>query len=471
METDHTGTVATDDRDLIQAGYKPQLHRTIGSFASFAIPYSFMSILMGVYANYSYVLNKAGPFGFWTWPIVAIGQLLVAFVFAEMASRFPLTGSLYNWNSRLSNPTVGWFVGWTLAFAYAISGPGVILILFPPLQTLLGIQFSPATISIIGVGVILLQLLINIYGVRLAAYINRLAVVFEIIALVGFGMVLALILLFKGGAHPQLLTTIPHSNISYLLPFLMSTLLAAFTIFGFESASDLSEETVRVKHIAPRSIIYAVIASAVLGFLFIVVLTLAIPNLADITAVADPISTIFSYYLGTIPIKIFIVSVLIAVFATALLNITLASRLLFAIARDKRFIASSFFEKVSARRVPANAAVVIAIVEILVFVFLSGLSALYAAPVVLLLLAYLVTVINFVRNSDALPPSTTFSLGRWRKPIAWAAIIWLIAEVLILTVPKEFNLAAFIAIGIIAIGVVQYLVQYALNIRPEKSAA
>lgn len=465
------GAATSDDHDVMQAGYKPQLHRTIGSFASFAIPYSFMSILMGVYANYSYVLNKAGPFGFWTWPIVAIGQLLVALVFAEMASRFPLTGSLYNWNSRMSNSTIGWFVGWTLAFAYAISGPGVILILFPPLQTLLGIQFSPATISIIGVSVILLQLLINIYGVQLAAYINRLAVICEMIALIGFGSVLAFILLLKGSPHPQLLTAVPSAGTSYLVPFLMCTLLAAFTIFGFESASDLSEETVRVKHIAPRSIIYAVIASAVLGFLFIVVLTLAIPNLGAITAAADPISTIFSYYLGTIPTKIFIVSVLIAIFATALLIITLASRLLFAIARDKHFIASSFFEKVSARRVPANAAVVIAIVEILAFVFLSGLAALYAAPVVLLLLAYLVTVINFARNPDALPPSTTFSLGKWRKPIAWAAIIWLIAEILILTVPKEFNLAAFIAIGIIAIGVLQYLLQHALNIRPEKSAS
>ena len=84
-----------------------------------------MSVLMGVFANYGYVLGKAGPFGFWTWLIVGAGQLLVALVFAEMAGRIPLTGALYNWNSKLGHPIVAWLVGWLSVFAYAAGSVGI----------------------------------------------------------------------------------------------------------------------------------------------------------------------------------------------------------------------------------------------------------------------------------------------------------------------------------------------------------
>src|SRR5580700_2987620 len=109
-----------DDHAIIAAGYKPQLKRSLGFFSSFAISFSFMSVLMGIFANYGYVLGKAGPFGFWTWLLVGAGQFLVALVFAEMAGRIPLTGAIYNWNTRLANATVGWFTAWMLLFAYSI---------------------------------------------------------------------------------------------------------------------------------------------------------------------------------------------------------------------------------------------------------------------------------------------------------------------------------------------------------------
>jgi amino acid transporter len=227
-------TVREDDRDVIEAGYKPQLKRNVGFFGSFAISFSFMSVLMGIFANYGYVLGKAGPFGLWTWLIVGAGQLLVALVFAEMAGRIPLTGALYNWNGKLGHPTVSWLVGWLTVFAYAAGSVGIVVALMGPIQSFLGQSFSMVNISIIGAGILLLELTINVYGVRLAAMINRIAVVAEIVALIVFGLILAAVVIFKGEANPSLITTIPSTPIPYLPVFLMSTLLAAWTIFGFE---------------------------------------------------------------------------------------------------------------------------------------------------------------------------------------------------------------------------------------------
>jgi amino acid transporter len=446
----------SDDQVVIDAGYKPQLNRTVGFFSSFAVGFSFMSVLMGTFASFGFVLNNSGPFGFWTWLIVGVGQLLVALIFAEMASRLPLTGSLYNWNMRLSNPTIAWIVAWTLTFAYAVSGPGVILVLIAPLQTLLGISFSSTITFFLVSAIILVQLLINMSGVKLAAYINKLAVIAEIGALIVICLLVAVVLILKGGVHPEFLTTIPTTPAPYLPAFLLAILLPAFTIFGFESPSDLSEETVNVKHIAPRSIISAVIASIVLGFGFIVLLTIAIPDLAMVTASADPISAIVAYHLGEIPTKLFLICVIIAVFAVALLNMTLASRLLFAVARDDHFFAAKFFSKISKNKVPANATIAVAVIEIAVFYFFSGFAALYAAPIVLLEVAYLITVSNFARKSKALPTSTTFSLGAWHKPVIILAILWLIVEIYLLTVPESFRLSAYISGGVILVGIAQY---------------
>jgi amino acid transporter len=450
--------MATDDnRDVLEAGYQPQLERNIGRFASFAVPYSFMSVLVGVFANYSFVLNTAGPFGFWTWLIVGAGQFILALVFAEMASRLPLTGSLYNWNSRLNSPVVAWLVAWVLIFGYTISVPAIIFTMLAPLQSLFGFTLGSTEVDAVGIGIILIQLLINVYGIRFTAHLNRAAVILEIVALVGFGLLLAFVLTIKGGYHPQYLTTVPLSPVPYWPGFLMCFLLAAFTVTGFETASDLSEETLNPKYVAPRSVIYSVLSSVLLGFFFIVVLTLAIPNLANITAAADPISSIFSFYLGVALTRVFLGIVLLAMFALAMLTMTLASRLLFAVARDKHVVGWSWLGKVSSRKIPANALLLIALFEILAFVFLSGLAALFATPSLLLILAYLVTAIGFALKPNALPEPSGFSLGSFRTPIVFAAIAWLIIEVLVLTLPQPFNLAAFICIAIVLIGAAQYI--------------
>ena len=53
--------------------------------------------------------------------MVAVGQTLVALVVAQFAARIALSGSSYQWASRLANPKVGWFFGW-LTFWYLATG-------------------------------------------------------------------------------------------------------------------------------------------------------------------------------------------------------------------------------------------------------------------------------------------------------------------------------------------------------------
>ncbi|HEY5168765.1 MAG TPA: amino acid permease, partial [Thermoleophilia bacterium] len=91
----------TSDAHLSEYGYKQEFDRSLQRFASFAIGFSFISITTGIFTTYAFVLNTAGPLGIWTWPIVIIGQLMVALVFGALASRMPLAGYTYQWMSRL----------------------------------------------------------------------------------------------------------------------------------------------------------------------------------------------------------------------------------------------------------------------------------------------------------------------------------------------------------------------------------
>ncbi len=93
-----TDPVHTEDaHDLTTFGYTPQLHRRIGSYGSFAAGFSFVSILTTVFQLFAFGFGFGGPAFFWTWPIVFVGQLLVALCFAELAARYPISGCIYQW--------------------------------------------------------------------------------------------------------------------------------------------------------------------------------------------------------------------------------------------------------------------------------------------------------------------------------------------------------------------------------------
>src|SRR4051794_16381448 len=110
-----------EDRSADLGGYRQELKRTLGSFQIFAISFAFISVAVGIFATFDDVLLTAGPVGIWLWSIVAVGQTLVALVVAQFAARIALSGSSYQWASRLANPKIGWFFGW-LTFWYLATG-------------------------------------------------------------------------------------------------------------------------------------------------------------------------------------------------------------------------------------------------------------------------------------------------------------------------------------------------------------
>src|SRR5581483_7093190 len=103
---------ARDEADLARFGYRQELRRSLGVFSSFAVAFSYISPSTGIFTLFALGLTTIGGVFIWSWPIVAVGQLCIALGFAELASHYPVAGSVFQWTKYLAGKTYSWFAGW-----------------------------------------------------------------------------------------------------------------------------------------------------------------------------------------------------------------------------------------------------------------------------------------------------------------------------------------------------------------------
>ena len=118
---------AQDGAELTDFGYKQELERTLGNFHTFAAGISYISILTGTFQLFYLGFGLGGPAYWWSWPMVFVGQLMVALCFAELAAHYPVAGSIYNWSKRLANPHCRWLAGWMMLTASIVTIAAVAL--------------------------------------------------------------------------------------------------------------------------------------------------------------------------------------------------------------------------------------------------------------------------------------------------------------------------------------------------------
>lgn len=325
---------------LAQFGYTESLERGTGRFASFAVAFAFVSIATGTFTTYGSVLKSSGPLGIWTWPIAVVGQLAVALVYGSLAARIPVTGYSYQWMSRLANPVLGWLTGWvSFAFLAIVAVAVDYTIASAVAPSLFHYTGTDTNSWIITAIVLLVQALLVAYSTRWSERINNFAVSAELIgmiALVALLLVVGLIArdlslhnLFSKGAIP----TEGYWNFgtgTHVGPFMLGTLLGSFTIVGFESAANLAEETKNPEHVVPRAMWQAVLASGILGFLFLLVVTAAVKDPVALansdTPVADVIKTVLGSFIGSL----LLILVMVSIFACGLVILITGVRLTWA---------------------------------------------------------------------------------------------------------------------------------------------
>jgi amino acid transporter len=462
-----------DNRAEALTGSEPELKRTLGSFQVFAISFAFISVAVGIFGTYDDMLRTGGPLGIWLWPIVSCGQGLVALVIAQFAARIALTGSSYQWASRLANPKIGWGLGW-LTFCWL--GIGVVAVdnalASQAFMPLFSIPADEGTARLITLAVLAIQAVLAIGSVRIVALLNSSAVVVELALIGGLAIALIVVAIVTGHGSADNLTSrgLTESTPNYFGVgggLMLATIMGLATLVGFDSAANLAEEAKDPYRSVPRAIIGSVLAAAIAGMIFLIALTVSIKDIKKVTLSESAVAQIMRDQLGSVVEKILLVAVTFSFFAAGMVTMATGARLVYAMARDGRFPFHPTFRRINpttSTPIPATLLILAGGVALMLFLPGDALIQLITAGTILPVLIYGATVVLFLAVRKRLEAREgAFSLGRWELPVAVLALVWLLIALMVLVAPSESRTPVYIVLGLIAVGAVFFALMLAFN--------
>ncbi|HEU5117949.1 MAG TPA: amino acid permease [Isosphaeraceae bacterium] len=437
-----------DDEDLARFGYRRRLNRTLGGFSSFAAGFSYLSILTGLPQLYYLGFGAGGPAFFWAWPLIFLGQFLVALCFAELAAEFPLSGGVYQWARRVGSDSVGWLAGWVYLASAVITLASVAV---APQSTLPQISSifqiigdagnrldSARNAVLLGCVLIAFSTIINAIGVKLLARINNVGVFAELVG----AIVLLVLLNFRsvrglGVVFDTQSRGVGHS-LGYLGAFLAAALTPSFVMYGFDTAGSLAEETDNPRRRAPRAILGSLASVGLVGALLILGALRSSPDLADpaLGRISGGMPYVIKSVLGDAVGTMLLWFVAVAVVVCTLTVQAAAVRLVFSMARDNNLPFSDLLAKVSiTTKTPIWPSVLLGLAAAVLLVANANapelIETMVSVAIVWANLAYLlVTAPMLVRRLRRKGQSTSragfhgFSMGRWGLPVNLLAVVW-----------------------------------------------
>ena len=475
--------IKEDLKRLHELGYKQELARSMSGFTNFAISFTIISVLAGTLTMFGFGLNAAGTASLaYGWPIVSVFALMVGLSMAEIVSAYPTAGGLYYWSSKLGGPSWGWFTAWFNVIGQVAVTAGIDYGLAMFIDALLN-QYFPvipatdhagtlATLVIYAV-ILLAQAYINSLGINFVSMLNNISAWWHIVGV----FLIAGLLLFFAPHHAQPLSFIFNGQFTTTTGFpswygfLLGLLVTAYTITGFDASAHVSEETEGASRTAPKGIIMSIVISAIAGYILIIGLLVAMPEMSDTLGATNPVLYIFNTGLGeTVGTLLFLV-VIVAQFFCGTASITSNSRMMFAFARDGGMPGSKTLYKLSDRHVPLNALIVSIVATFILALPALFSTVIYSAVVsiaaIALYIAYVTPVFLRLVHKDRFKVGP-WNLGKWSPLVGWLAIGWTIfgAVIFMLPVATPITVANFNFTGVVFVIVWLILIPwYMLSVR------
>ena len=445
MSNDEASAIADDVQALHRMGYAQELLRRMSGFSNFAISLSIICILAGGITSFPQALCSVGGAAIGLgWPLCALLSLAFAAAMGQIASAFPTAGGLYHWASILGGRGWGWVTAWfnlaglitVLAainvgtYQFVLGWAGPILEYDPEKQDALTkvlVQLA-AVVAITGS-----QAFINHRGIRLTTLLTDFSGYW--ILLVASALTLALLI---GAAHLDLSRLVEFTNFSGLPPggpdvevwprsdsllwlFALSFIMPAYTITGFDASAHTSEETVQASHNVPRGMVRAVLVSGVFGWVMLIAIVLAIPNMRE---AADQGKGVFFWIVeGVLPRGLALslyAGIALAQYFCGLATVTSASRMAYAFARDDGLPFSHLLRRVSpVYRTPPVAVWTTATLAVAFTIYTPVYTTITTVCVIFLYISYALPIsLGFFAYGRSWTQMGPWSLGGWYRVLA-----------------------------------------------------
>ncbi len=365
--------------------------------------------LFGAY----YAASFAGPASILSWVIGGLMIIVVAFVFAEVCTMVPVTGS----STRIPHLTHGtmtsFIFSWIIWLTYLALGPtelqAVLQYLSAYFPSLMNEQGALSTHGfVIAAGLLFIICTINFFSIRWLTRLNSFLTIFKII----IPLIVSLVIL----AYFFEPVKVIHSGGSTFAPFGLHGVLIAisaggviFTFNAFKLAAEVAGEAKNPKFALPFAIIGSVVICMILYLLLQTAFLSSItPKLLEhgwknigFANKLGPFSSIAHLDNLSILNPLILVGAIIGPFAAALVYCTSASRSIYAMSENG--YVPALFQKVTTNKNPIYGIVIFFVLGLLMFAPFQGWQAMVQFLTSLLAITYVIAPVNCYTMRDKLP--------------------------------------------------------------------
>jgi amino acid transporter len=456
--------ITEDERTLHKLGYAQELFRAMGGFQNFAISFTIISILAGCLTSYYIAFESGGPIAVtWGWLLIGLFSTIISLAMAEIASAFPTAGGLYYWASKLGSPGWGWATGWfnligqiavTAAIGYGLATFATVLgddlfSLEVHTHSWFGWDYNETVYAVYGL-FLLAACLINVFDVRITAFLNTISAYWHML---GVAFIVAVLIIVPdhhrsagyvfGGEVNATGYGANHTGFhhaAFWLVFGLGLLMAQYTITGFDASAHMAEETHQASRMAAVGMYMSVVVSVIFGFILLVAVTFAIPGTQGaLTNIGAVVPWLWKTSMSENWSDALLAICVVAQFFCLTASTTSASRMMFAFSRDGAVPGHQLWRRVSRHRVPVHAVFAIGVLSGLLMVpaiwnYLVGYAAGTAIAVIGLYIAFVLPVFLRFRLGDKFEHGA-WSLGRHYKWIDVIALAWVAVIAVLFSLP------------------------------------
>jgi basic amino acid/polyamine antiporter, APA family len=437
------------DESVSHATEHPDLKRSIGLYMLLFFVLGDI-VGAGIYALVGEVGAIVGG-AIWTAFLAAfVLAIFTAASYAELVTKYPRAGGSATYvNNAFKNP----FVSFMVAFAVMASGITSACTLTLAFSGDYLSQFISVPIVAAALVFIVVVGLINFYGISESVKINVVLTSVEV-----FGLLLIILIgvlaLLAGEGDPGRAFEFK-GDASVLGAILAGTVLAFYALIGFDDSVNVAEETHNPSRNYPRAIFGALFIAGIVYLLVTFTASMVVPT-GELAGSSGPLLEVVERGTLPVPTKLFAAIALLAVSNGALINMIMASRIVYGMG-DQGVVPSVFSRVHEGRRTPWIAILFTVSIALVLLAVLGGnpdaLDTLGSTTVVLLLLAFImVNVSVMVLRGDRVGHE------HFRTPTIFPILgIVVSAVLLIYTAINDWTIFGLAGL-LLAIGLVLYVV-------------
>lgn len=315
--------------------------------------------------------------------LASVLAILTAFAYAELVTKYPRAGGAATYvNNAYGIP----FFSFMVAFAVVMSGvtsASALSLAFG--GDYLG-QFVTAPKVLVALVFIVVVALINFVGISESVKLNATFTLIEVIGLLLI-VLIGVVALSAGTGDPGRAFEFK-GDASIPLVILSGAALSFYALIGFEDSVNVAEETQNPSRTFPRALFGGIIIAGVLYLLVTITASIVVPT-DQLTASSGPLLEVVRESSVAIPLWLFSLIALFAVSNGALINMIMASRLVYGMS-DQRVMPAVFSRVHPNRRTPWVAIIFTTLIAMALIA--TGDVANLARTTVLLLLVVFVIV-------------------------------------------------------------------------------